>query len=194
MADIVIAPADATRFDDAEHALSGGGDGAGCQCQWWSITNAEFNASTRDEREGLLRDEMSAAVPPALIAYVDGEAAGWVKVGPRPAQRRIGRTRMIVQHTIEPLDDESVWAVTCFVVRKEHRGAGLNARLLAAAVDHAAAHGARVIEAYPVDTGVGSHGANELYHGVLSVFEHAGFRETARPKPDRPIVALALGD
>jgi GNAT superfamily N-acetyltransferase len=192
MAEIVIAPATADRFDDAEHALSGGGDGAGCQCQWWAITNAEFNASSRPEREELLRAEMGAAVPPALIAYVGGEAAGWVKVAPRPLQRRIARTRMIAQATTEPLEDDDVWAVTCFVVRKEHRGAGLNTRLLHAAIEFAETHGARTIEAYPVDTAVGKHPANELYHGVLSVFEAAGFRETARPKPDRPIVALDL--
>ncbi|WP_438353232.1 GNAT family N-acetyltransferase [Microbacterium sp. CJ88] len=192
MADIVISPATADRFDDAEHALSGGGDGAGCQCQWWSITNAEFNSTSRDERQALLLEEMAQEVPPALIAYVDGEAAGWVKVGPRPTQRRLPRTRMITQSTTEPIDDDTVWAVTCFVVRREHRGTGLNARLLDAAVAFAHDHGARAIEAYPVDTGVGTHPANELYHGVLTVFENAGFVETARPKPDRPIVLLDL--
>ena len=65
--------------------------------------------------------------PPALIAYVDGEAAGWVRVGPRTAQMRIGRTRDIAANTPEPLDDPDVWAVSCFVVRREHRGQGLNA-------------------------------------------------------------------
>ena len=90
MAEIVISPATADRFDDAEHALSGGGDGQSCQCQWWTITNAEFQRASLDERRALLRDEVeNAAPPPALIAYVDGEAAGWVRVGPRTAQVRI---------------------------------------------------------------------------------------------------------
>ena len=94
MAEIVITPATADRFDDAEHALSGGGDGRSCQCQWWTITNAEFQRTSQDERRALLRDEVErGSTPPALIAYVDGEAAGWVRVGPRAAQVRIGRTR-----------------------------------------------------------------------------------------------------
>ncbi|MET0886386.1 MAG: GNAT family N-acetyltransferase [Mycetocola sp.] len=193
MAEIVISPATADRFNDAEHALSGGGDGHSCQCQWWTITNAQFRRASLDDKRELLRGELqSDAPPPALIAYADGEAAGWVRVGPRPAQVRISRTRDIIANTPLALDDPDAWAVTCFVVRREHRGEGLNARLLAAAVDFAREHGARVIEAYPVDTRVGKRSTNELYHGVLSVFLAAGFRETARPKPDRPIVALEL--
>ena len=193
MPKIVIAPATADRFDDAEHALTGGGDGRSCQCQWWTITNAEFQRASTDERRELLRDELgNDAPPPALIAYVDGKAAGWVRVGPRPAQVRISRTRDIVANTPIPLDDPDVWAVTCFVVRREYRRQGLNARLLAAAVDHARKHGARVVEAYPYDTDAAKHSSNELYRGVLSVFEDAGFREVARPKPDRAIVALDL--
>ena len=142
----------------------------------------------------MLRDELARDTPPALIASVDGEPAGWVRIGPRPAQRRIARTRMIVRSTAEPLDDDSVWAVTCFVVRREHRGRGLTARLLDAAVSFAADRGARVIEGYPIDTAVGSHPANDLYHGVLSVFLAAGFRESARPAPDRPLVTLRVAD
>jgi len=193
MPKIVIVPATADRFDDAEHALTGGGDGRSCQCQWWTITNAEFQRASTDERRELLRDELqNDAPPPALIAYVDGEAAGWVRVGPRPAQIRISRTRDIVANTPIPIDDPDVWAVTCFVVRREHRRQGLSARLLAAALDYAREHGARVVEAYPYDTDAAKHSSNELYRGVLSVFEDAGFREVARPRPDRAIVALDL--
>ena len=193
MATIRIEPATADRFDDGEHALTGGGDGASCQCQWWMMTNAEWNDSSQDQREAMLRDETTASPPPALIAYVDGEAAGWVRVGPRTRHIRIGRTRMLSGAVEQPLDDESIWTVSCFVVRKEHRGSGLNADLLAAAVDFARAHGARMIEAYPVDPKVGGKKpSNDLYHGVVSTFENAGFREVSRPAPDRAIVALDL--
>ncbi|WP_100814334.1 GNAT family N-acetyltransferase [Microbacterium lacus] len=188
---ITIAPATAERFDDVEHTFSGGGDGPSCQCQWWTLTNAQFQASDRDEREGMLREQVAAEPSPALIAYVDGEAAGWVRVGPRTTQPRLARTRNFAA-TTEPWDDPSVWAVTCFIVRKEHRGQGLNQRLLDAAIDHARTNGARVLEAYPTDTSAAKHSANDLYIGILSVFENAGFREVARPKPERVIVQLDL--
>ncbi|MFB8147508.1 GNAT family N-acetyltransferase [Microbacterium sp. NPDC056003] len=192
MAQITIEPATPARFDDAQQALTGGGDGRHCQCQWWTITNAQFNALSTDERRELLRDEIESGPPPALIAYVDGEAAGWVRVGPRTAQVRLSRTKRFAASE-EPWDDETVWAVTCFVVRKEHRGAGLNARLLDAALAFARDGGARVIEAYPVDPALGrKKSSNDLYHGVVSTFLSAGFREVARPSPDRPIMALDL--
>lgn len=193
MAHITIEPATPDRFDDAEHALTGGGDGRSCQCQWWTITNADFNRTTQDEREGLLRDEIATGPPPALIAYVDGEAAGWVRVGPRTRQVRLGRTKNFAANSQEPWDDPAVWAVSCFVVRKEHRNQGLNAKLLDAAIDYARQNGARTVEAYPVDPDVGrKKPANDLYHGVISTFEEAGFREVARARPDLAIVSLDL--
>jgi GNAT superfamily N-acetyltransferase len=177
-----------------EHALTGGGDGASCQCQWWTITNARFQGMTRDEREGLLRAEVGDPLPPGLVAYVDGEPAGWVRVGPRVRQERLARTREFADATAEPWDAADVWAVSCFVVRREHRGAGLMGRLLDAAVAFAREHGARVVEGYPIDPTVAKRGPNQLYRGVLSVFEDAGFRLVERTKPDRALVSLDLGN
>ncbi|MFE1666197.1 GNAT family N-acetyltransferase [Microbacterium sp. P02] len=191
MPDVAIVLAASPRFEDAQHAFSGGGDGLGCQCQWWTLTRSEFDASTPEERTELLRDEVNSGTPPGLIAYVDGEPAAWVRVGPRTRQPRLSRTRNFAA-TTEPWDDPAVWAVTCFVVRKEHRGQGLNGRLLEAAVEFAREQGARVLEAYPIDAAHSSRSANDLYYGILSVFERAGFRETARPRPDRTIVTLDL--
>lgn len=193
MVTIDIRPATPDRFDDAEHALTGG-DGRSCQCQWWTLTNAQWQASSADEREALLRTEIDEGPPPALIAYVDGEAAGWVRVGPRTRQVRLGRTKNFTAASQEPWDDPDVWAVSCFVVRKEHRREGLNAKLLDAAIDFARRGGARIVEGYPVDpeSAGRKRSSNELYHGVLSTFEDAGFREIGRPRPDRPVVALAL--
>lgn len=194
---VEIRPAVAERFGDAEHALSGGGDGAACHCQWWMLSNADFGSTTREQRTDLLRTQLGAVPSPALIAYVDAEPAGWVRVGPRIAQARIRRTRAVTQNSVEPADDPAVWAVSCFVVRREHRGAGLSSLLLTAAVAHARANGARVVEGYPVvTTGPGAaaskKSANQLFHGVLSTFERAGFDVIARPASGRALVSLTL--
>lgn len=195
MAKITIEPATGDRFDDAQHALTGGGDGRGCQCQWWMMPNSEWQKTSQEQRTAMLRDEMAASPPPALIAYVDGEAAGWVRVGPRTRHVRIARTRHFTASSQEPWDDDSVWTVSCFVVRREFRRQGLNARLLEAAIDYARAGGARVIEAYPMDPDAGKKiPVNDLYHGVVSTFEQAGFREVARPKPHIAVVSLDLAD
>jgi GNAT superfamily N-acetyltransferase len=192
MSAITVFPATADRFDALERVFDGGGDGRSCQCQWWTLTSRRFDATSKDERVELLRDETSSLVAPGLVAEVDGEAAGWVRVGPRTVQPRLARTRLFGPHSPEPWDDAAVWAVSCFSVRREFRGRGVTAALLADAVAFARANGARGVEAYPIDTSAGTVPSNDLYHGALSTFLEAGFTETARPRADRPLVFLDL--
>ncbi|MFJ2553107.1 GNAT family N-acetyltransferase [Microbacterium sp. NPDC087591] len=184
--------ATAARWDDVQHALTGGGDGASCQCIWPVLSNKDWNQTTTAQRTQMFHEEIDAGPPPGIVAYVDGEAAGWIRIGPRTRQARIPRTRMIAAATTEPFDDESVWAVSCFVVRREHRGAGLNRELLRAAVDYARESGARLIEGYPVDTAGEKKRANDLFHGTLNTFTTAGFIETAELKPGRTLVTMDL--
>ncbi|MFJ4225899.1 GNAT family N-acetyltransferase [Microbacterium sp. NPDC089695] len=192
MVTITTEVATTARWRDVQHALTGGGDGASCQCIWPMLRNKDWNETTTPQRTEMFRDEIADGPPPGLVAYVDGEAAGWVRIGPRPRQLRLAYTRTIAAATSEPFDDESVWAVSCFVVRREHRGTGLNRVLLDAAVDFARASGARLIEGYPVDTRGAKQHSNELFHGTLSTFLASGFSETGELKPGRPLVTLDL--
>ncbi|MFT4259599.1 GNAT family N-acetyltransferase [Microbacterium sp.] len=192
MTTITTEAATTPRWDDVQHALTGGGDGASCQCVWPVLTNKDWNASTKEQRTELLREEIDAGPPPGIVAYVDGEAAGWIRIGPRTSQARLPRTRIIAAATAEPFDDGTVWAVTCFVVRREHRGKGLNRTLLDAAIDYARRSGARLIEGYPIDTGAVKVSTNDLFHGALSTFLAAGFEVKTEMKPGRPLVALDL--
>ena len=186
-------PATSERFDDLQTALTGGGDGRGCQCQWFTLSASDWKHSATAERRELLRAETAGPCPPGLIGYRGQAPAGWVRVGPRTAQPRLARSRTLRPHATQPWDDPDIWAVTCFVIRREFRGDGLMAELLAAAVAHARGGGARVLEGYPTDVVEGRHRSNDLFRGVASVFVAAGFTEIARPTPTRPILALTLG-
>ncbi|WP_160175078.1 GNAT family N-acetyltransferase [Microbacterium profundi] len=179
-------------WEDIQHTLSGGGDGRSCQCVWPVLTNKEWETTDLDQRTAMFQQEVASSRPPGLVAYVDGDAAGWIRVGPRTLQRRLGRTRNIVATTREPLDDDDVWAVSCFVVRREYRGLGLNAKLLDAAVTYARESGARAIEGYPIDTARANVRVNDLFHGALSTFLSAGFEKIDGPKPERPLVSLTI--
>lgn len=192
MPTITTALASPEVWEDIQHALSGGGDGRSCQCVWPVLTNKEWDTTDLDQRTALFQQEVASDRPPGIVAYVDGEAAGWIRIGPRPAQRRLARTRNIVATTHEPLEDDGVWAASCFVVRKEHRGQGLNATLLDAAIAFARESGARVIEGYPIDTSQTNVRVNDLFHGALSTFLAAGFTKIDGPKPERPLVSLAV--
>jgi ribosomal protein S18 acetylase RimI-like enzyme len=115
-----------------------------------------------------------------------------VRVGPRIGQPTLLRTKVVMAGSPEPLDDPDVWAITCFVVRRQFRGLGVAKRLVDAGVEYAASHGARLVEAYPFDTGQRSRRVNELYVGTVSLFGGRGFVETARPIGARVVMTRDL--
>ena len=194
MVEITTRPATPALWDDVQAALTGGGDGKTGHCIWPMLGNAEWRQTSVPEREALLRDEIDAGPPPGIVAYADGEAAGWVRVGPRTMQRRLGRMRIVKSGSAEPLDDASIWAVTCFSIRREHRRQGVTRALLDAAIAYARENGARVLEAYPIDTDAATKtNVNDLYVGALSTFERAGFDVVAHPTETRAVVSLTLG-
>ena len=190
-----VVPASEVDFSAVERALTGGGDGASCWCRWLIETRAVFDASSRSAKRALLQQEIAATRPsPGLVAFVDGDAAGWVRVGPRPSQPGVLRTQVVRRGSREPADDADVWAITCLVVRSEHRRAGVAGVLVDAAVAFAGEHDARIVEGYPVDAAArASVTSSELWHGTVGLFERAGFQETARPTPARPVMTLRLG-
>ncbi|MET0887535.1 MAG: GNAT family N-acetyltransferase, partial [Mycetocola sp.] len=117
---------------------------------------------------------------------------GWCAVEPRTSYSRLNRMT-VVKGSPEKPDDDSVWAVTCFVVRVGFRKRGIGRALLGGAIDHARRGGARVIEGYPVDPAEREKVSSaELYHGSVSLFAANGFREVSRPSPDRAVMQLDL--
>jgi GNAT superfamily N-acetyltransferase len=127
---------------------------------------------------------MEAEPPPGMLAYVDGEVAGWCGFGVRPALPRLARSR-----TIPAIDDRPVWSILCFNIRVGYRRRGVAAALLAGVVDLARRSGAPGVEAYPIDPEGGRVDVTFGYVGVTSMFERAGFRrvlETGAHSDRRP--------
>jgi GNAT superfamily N-acetyltransferase len=125
-----------------------------------------------------------------MLAYVDGEVAGWCGFGPRPGLPRLERSR-----TIPKIDDEPVWSVLCFNVRVGYRRRGVAAALLAGLVDYARRSGAPGVEAYPIDPEGGRVDTSFGYVGVTPMFEKAGFRrivETDARSDRRPRILMRL--
>jgi len=124
--------------------------------------------------------------PLGIIAYSNGEPAGWCGIAPRGKYDRLRRSRFF-----SIVDDCPVWSVTCFVVRKKFRRQGLSRLLLREAIVFAQSQGAECIEGYPFDLDRGTS-RGDLYPGILSVFLAEGFVEVARRLPTRPVVRLGL--
>lgn len=145
--------------------------GAGCWCMAYRDSRVP-----NDERAQYMRDECSSAPGPGVLAYVDGEVAGWCSVAPRSTYRRLMHSR-----TIPFVDDRDAWSVVCFVVRPAFRRRGLMHDLLDGAVAHAAANGATVVEGYPVSIGDDDRvDVISGYVGTSRLFEAAGFTQAAQ--------------
>lgn len=188
----VISIADAP-WRDVQTVFGTRGDPSSCWCQYFKMDNSEWKTASRETCEPLLKKQVHDLDPaPGVLAYLDGEPVGWCAVEPRTHYSRLNRMK-VVAASPERADDASVWAVTCFVVRVGFRKRGIGGALLAGAVDHARRGGARIVEAYPVDPSQRERTPSaELYHGILSQFKAHGFREVARPTPDRAVMQLPL--
>jgi GNAT superfamily N-acetyltransferase len=191
---IRIAPIARAPWRDVETVFGTRGDPAGCWCQYFKVSAETWREGDRDAfREALRAQTAVSPRGPGLIAHLDDEPVGWCAVEPRPRYPALRRSRLLREALLGDPDDESVWSVTCFVVRVGHRRRGVAGALLHAAIEHARDGGARVLEAYPVDAERKAQvSAAELYHGPLGLFLAAGFTETARPSETRAVVRLDL--
>jgi GNAT superfamily N-acetyltransferase len=132
-----------------------------------------------------------AAATSGLVAYLDGEPAGWAAVEPRSAYPKLRGSRVPWKGRAEDPGDDGVWAVTCLLVRKGYRGRGLTYLLAQATIDFARRRGARALEAYPMITQPGRVVTwGELHVGARQVFEEAGFEEVSHPTLRRVVMRV----
>lgn len=189
-----VHPATGARWDDVCSVMTTTGDSGRCWCQWFRTGTRQWQEHSGTEHRDALRAQVDADRAPGVVGYLDGEPVAWSALAPRSDYLRLQRSRKLVAAGVaDDLDDETVWAVTCFVVRAPFRRRGLTVPLLAGAVGFARDRGARVVEAYPVDVsrreGIGFA---ELFAGTLSTFLAASFLEVGRSAPARPVVRRRL--
>ena len=153
---------------------------------WNRQTSTEFQENNYEPNRRSLRTGLADGREFGVLAYEGETVVGWAALAPRAEYSRLDRSPVTKR-----VDDAPVWSVTCFVVRKGHRGRGVASALLAGAEARARALGAAVLEGYPVAT-EGRLGDTDAWHGLESMFAKAGFREVARHKPRRPIYRKPL--
>lgn len=182
------------RWADLEIVFGSSGGYCGCWCMYWRAPRKDYEGPARKEMKARFRRRVAKGPPPGLIAYSGkNEPVGWVQITPRPdVPNWSGARRLSAPENPEEADDVTVWAINCFVVRREWRRKGVSKALLAAAVAHARKLGARAIDACPVAAGDEARPAVSLYHGTAAMFQRAGFIEIARRRDDRPLMRLAI--
>jgi GNAT superfamily N-acetyltransferase len=193
---LTIVPANEASWDELA-AIFGNADYPGlCQCQRLKVPGWIWRDSTLEERIAMFRVQTACGKPDAaatsgLVVYVDGEPAGWVAVEPRTAYPKLRTSRIPWSGRDEDKNDDGIWAVTCFAVRKGYRGRGLTYPLARATIDFARERGARALEAYPMITQPGREITwGEVHVGTRQVFEHAGFEEVSHPTVRRVVMRI----
>ncbi|TKJ28610.1 GNAT family N-acetyltransferase [Blastococcus sp. CCUG 61487] len=164
----------ATSFDDVATMVGPKRPDANvCWCLSYRISSKENLALRGPARGERVRALVAEDPPPGVLAYDGDEVVGWAGIHPR-ADTSFARNRKIPQ-----VDDVDVWSLWCLRVRPGHRGQGIVHALVAGAVEFARAHGAPVVEGYPVDNEGRKVDLTMAYVGTRAVFEQAGFAKTA---------------
>ncbi|MFC9546041.1 GNAT family N-acetyltransferase [Streptomyces sp. NPDC056956] len=144
-----------------------------CWCLSYRIPSRLNNELRGPARGDYVADLCRADPPPGVLAYAGDEPVGWAAVAPR-ADTSFARNRKIPH-----VDDLPVWSLWCIRVRPGHRKQGISHALIDGAVGFARAHGAPVVEAYPLDNGDARIDLTMAYAGLRKNFERAGFVHTA---------------
>jgi GNAT superfamily N-acetyltransferase len=186
-----ILPLDAKRWKDLETLFNGTGGAQvrGCWCMYYrrsGHTEVPLGMSRPEHNKCSLRELVDRRIVPGLIGYRDGKPIAWVSFGPREDFKKLVRSTVM-----KAVDDKPVWSVVCFFTAKEARGERVAEAMLHGAIDYARAHGARLVEAYPVDKRARDRD-DSMWFGAKSMYDRAGFAEVARRKPARPVVRKTL--
>jgi GNAT superfamily N-acetyltransferase len=195
--DVRVVPACEASWEDLQ-TVFGRGAASKCQCQRIKLGDRAWFGMSVEERAHRLRQEtdcgnLGADQTSGLVAYLDGEPVGWVAVEPRARYRRLRGSPVPWAGRSEDPDNPDVWAITCFAIRPGYRGHGLTRPLALAAVEHARAHGAVAVEAYPMLPKAGQVVSwGEMNVGSRNAFVAAGFHDVSRPTTRRVVMRIDL--
>ena len=157
----------------------------GCWCQFWLLRGKEASDKWGAPGRRRLQAEVRRGTEPGLLAYLDGVPVGWCRIGPREMFDRLEHSA-----SLRRVDDEPVWSVVCFYVHPGAKRMGVARALLKGAEAHAARHGARLVEAYPV----GPKQINlDAYTGYAPMYEAAGY-DIVRRAGRRTVVRKQVTD
>ena len=190
-----MVPANRASCADLQAIFGERGPAHRCRCQRYKLGPGEaFRNFPVEERAHRLRTQPACGHPEAettsgIVAYLDGEPAGWCAVEPRSHYGGLVRVfRVPWEGRDEDRADPTVWAVTCLFTRAGLRRRGISRGLAAAAVGFAKARGARALEAYPLTTTNAL--LEELHPGTEATFAAAGLVEVSRPSVRRAVMRI----
>jgi GNAT superfamily N-acetyltransferase len=189
---LAIHPVTVDRLDDLADLFQTGPATRGCWCMWFINSSNDVRSGWVDGGNRRAFEELAAttSTPLGLLAYDDDVPVGWIAMGPRSRYPRAIGPRTKIMKGRDPTEDDDVWLLPCFFVRVGHRRSGVTAALIAAAVEHAGAHGATAIEGFPIADAYPK--SQDDYVGKQRRFAECGFTCVAEPSPRRVVMRRDL--
>ena len=178
-----VRPLTVATWPDFEQLFGPRGAYGGCWCMWWRLTRKEFESQHGEGNRRAMKAIVESGVVPGILGYLDGAPAAWCSVAPREQFVALERSRVMAR-----IDEQPVWSIVCFFVAREARRRGLMRPMIRAAVEHAARHGGRVVEAYPTLPRDGDLPPVSSFMGLPAAFAAEGFVEVARPSARRVVM------
>ena len=151
------------------------------------LPRAQFEKQKGEANKQAMKALVYSGPPPGFLALSEDQPIGWCSLGPRAHYPSFQKSRVL-----KAVDDQPVWSVVCFFVKKEFRHLGLTVALLHAVIDYAREQGATLLEGYPIHPKKDTTPSVFAYPGLLSAYLQAGFHEVLRRSETRPIVRLKL--
>ncbi|HZO15712.1 MAG TPA: GNAT family N-acetyltransferase [Polyangiaceae bacterium] len=160
---------------------------AGCYCRFWHFSGDDNAWQARCNRDASVnRSELEEALRTGhaeargLVALLDGEVVGWLKLAPASSMEKIRTRRLYRTLPCFATPRAGVYVIGCVLVRPDARRQGVARALIAASVDAVRAWGGRALEALPRVASSATRD-DELWTGPLQPFLEAGFVQVDGP-------------
>jgi GNAT superfamily N-acetyltransferase len=146
----------------------------GCWCMEWrreGTARAVRQCRGKPNRTAMRALVQGGSAHGALAFSESGEPIGWCSVDVHTAFPALARKR-----SLKTERDAATWSITCFFIRRDHRGRGVATALAREAVRLARASGATRLEGYPAKVSAGrSLPGAFAWTGTEALFRAAGF-------------------
>ncbi len=142
-----------------------------CRCYHFDHENCKWDQTTAEENRASVIELIKNGKMKGYLAYDNDQPIGWLNANHR---------NNYSVHSYDNIDEtEKVGSIICFVIAKEYRRQGIARKLLDSAIMGFKQQGLDFVEGYPVIDVVGD---DKNYHGPLSLYQSAGFKEYDRDK------------
>lgn len=160
---------------------------AGCWCMWFRLKRSEWESQKGEGNRKAMKAIVDSGRVAGILGYQNDQPLAWCSIGPRDEFPLLARSRIL-----KPIDDQPVWSIVCLFLHKSIRRAGMAAGVVTAAIDYAKRQGAKMVEAYPIDTPNENYPVAFAPTGFYSTYKKTGFTECKRRSDTRPIMRYLI--